>query len=187
MWGASLAGIAFGNSGTHLPHAMSYGVTHLMANVRTAGYPVAAPFVPHGISVIVGAPSIFRYTAEGAPERHLEAAALLGADATAGATPEDAGEVLAGRLVELMRATGMPNGLRGIGFDASRRGRAGRVLRAPGARDRERAPGVEPRGHREHVPRGALVLVADRPRPSIYAPRGELYKPRSAPRRPHPS
>ena len=115
MWGASLAGIAFGNSGTHLPHAMSYGVTHLMANVTTEGYAVAAPFVPHGISVIVGAPSIFRYTAEGAPARHLEAAGFLGADA-AGATPDDAGEVLSARLIELMRATGMPNGLGAIGF-----------------------------------------------------------------------
>ncbi len=116
MWAASLAGIAFGNSGTHLPHAMSYGVTHLMANVTTEGYAVAAPFVPHGISVIVNAPAIFRYTAAGAPDRHLEAAAFLGADAT-GATPADAGEVLATRLVRLMRDTGMPNGLRGIGFD----------------------------------------------------------------------
>ena len=118
MWGASLAGVAFGNSGTHLPHAMSYGVTHLMADVTTAGYAVAAPFVPHGISVIVSAPSIFRYTAEGAPARHLEAAGFLGADA-AGATPDDAGEVLAARLVGLMRATGVPNGLSGIGFDAA--------------------------------------------------------------------
>ena len=118
MWGASLAGIAFGNSGTHLPHAMSYGVTHLMAGVRTEGYDVAAPFVPHGISVIVGAPSIFRYTAEGAPKRHLEAAGFLGADAQ-GATPDEAGEVLANRLVALMRDTGVPNGLSGIGFDAS--------------------------------------------------------------------
>ena len=115
MWGASLAGIAFGNAGTHLPHAMSYGVTHLMAGVTTEGYPVAAPFVPHGISVIVGAPSIFRYTAEGAPARHLEAAGFLGADAR-GATPDEAGEVLATRLIGLMRATGMPNGLSGIGF-----------------------------------------------------------------------
>ena len=118
MWGASLAGIAFGNAGTHLPHAMSYGVTHLMANVTTEGYPVASPFVPHGISVIVNAPSIFRYTAEGAPERHLEAAGFLGADAR-GATPDEAGEVLAKRLIGLMRATGMPNGLSAIGFDAS--------------------------------------------------------------------
>jgi len=75
MWGATLAGIAFGNTGTHLPHAMSYGVTHLMNNITTADYKMASPFVPHGISVIVNAPSIFQYTAEATPERHLEGAA----------------------------------------------------------------------------------------------------------------
>lgn len=115
MWGATLAGIAFGNSGTHLPHAMSYGVTHLMRDIVTEDYAVKAPFVPHGISVIVNAPAIFRYTAAATPERHLEAAMMLGAD-DRGATLEDAGEVLAKRLVELMRATDMPNGLSGIGF-----------------------------------------------------------------------
>ena len=118
MWGASLAGIAFGNSGTHLPHAMSYGVTHLMNDITTDGYPVASPFVPHGISVIVNAPSIFSFTASGAPERHLEAAGFLGAD-DKGATPDDAGEVLSKRLIELMRASNMPNGLTGLGFSAS--------------------------------------------------------------------
>ncbi len=118
MWGATLAGIAFGNSGTHLPHAMSYGVTHLMSNITSDGYPVASPFVPHGISVIVCAPSIFRYTAEGAPDRHLEAANYLGSDSV-GATPDDAGEILSTRLIELMRATHMPNGLGGIGFSAA--------------------------------------------------------------------
>ena len=45
MWGATLAGMAFGNSGTHLPHAMSYGVTHLMHDVSTEGYRIASPFV----------------------------------------------------------------------------------------------------------------------------------------------
>jgi alcohol dehydrogenase class IV len=121
MWGASLAGIAFGNSGTHLPHAMSYGITHLMKDITTTGYPVPSPFVPHGISVIVNAPSIFRFTASGAPERHLEGAAFLGADSK-GATPDDAGEVLANRLVELMRATGMPNGLNALGFSSDQLG-----------------------------------------------------------------
>ena len=86
MWGASLAGIAFGNSGTHLPHAMSYGVTHLMDNITTDGYPVASPFIPHGISVVVSAPAIFQYTAEATKERHLEGAVCLGADVQ-GATP----------------------------------------------------------------------------------------------------
>jgi len=118
MWGATLAGIGFGNSGTHLPHAMSYGVTHLMKDITTEGYPVSTPFVPHGISVIVNAPAIFRYTAEAAPERHLQGARFLLAD-DKGATLDDAGEVLANRLIELMRATHMPNGLSGVGFDKS--------------------------------------------------------------------
>jgi alcohol dehydrogenase class IV len=115
MWGASLAGMAFGNSGTHLGHALSYGITHLMQDITTDGYAVASPFVPHGISVAVSAPAIFRYTAEAAPERHFEAATYLQADLQ-GATPADAGEALATRLIELMRKTGVPNGLSGVGF-----------------------------------------------------------------------
>ena len=115
MWAASLAGMAFGNCGTHLPHAFSYGVTNLMRDVVTDDYPVPSPFVPHGISVVITSPSVFRFTAQGAPERHLEAADCLGAD-TRDATPEDAGEVVAGRIVALMRATGIPNGLEAIGF-----------------------------------------------------------------------
>ena len=115
MWGATLAGIAFGNSGTHLPHAMSYGVTHLMNDIVTDGYPMSSPFIPHGISVIVSAPSIFQYTAEATPKRHLQGAEFLLADAK-GATPDDAGEVLSKRMIELMKATHMPNGLSAVGF-----------------------------------------------------------------------
>jgi len=118
MWGASLAGMAFGNSGTHLPHAMSYGVTHLMSEITTKDYPVQSPFIPHGISVVVSAPAIFRYAAEGAPERHLEAASYLNTDLR-GAGNDDAGEVVAERLIELMKQTGMPNGLNDLGFAAS--------------------------------------------------------------------
>jgi len=115
MWGASLAGMAFGNTGTHLGHALSYGVTHLMQNVTTDGYAVKSPFVPHGISVVVSAPAIFRYTAEAAPERHFEAAGYLQSDLR-GAGSEDSGEALAKRLIELMQKTGVPNGLGGVGF-----------------------------------------------------------------------
>ncbi|MDQ3197406.1 MAG: alcohol dehydrogenase, partial [Pseudomonadota bacterium] len=32
--------------------------------------------------------------------------------------PEDSGEILAGHLIKLMRATQMPNGLSGIGYRA---------------------------------------------------------------------
>jgi len=114
-WAASLAGMAFGNSGTHLPHALSYGVTHLMQDITTEGYEVAPPFVPHGISVVVNAPSVFQYTSEVFPERHLEAAQFLGVE-TEKFTPAEAGEAVSGRIIDLMRKTGMPNGLSGVGF-----------------------------------------------------------------------
>jgi alcohol dehydrogenase class IV len=94
---------------------LSYGVTHLMHDVTTEGYPVKSPFVPHGISVILTAPSIFRYTAEAAPERHFEAAGLLQCDLN-GAGVDDSGEALASRLIELMQKTGAPNGLGDVGF-----------------------------------------------------------------------
>ena len=73
-WGATLAGMAFGNSGTHLPHALSYGVSQMVRDYRPKDYPGERIFVPHGISVIVNSPSAFRFTADVAPERHLEAA-----------------------------------------------------------------------------------------------------------------
>ena len=32
------------------------------------------------------------------------------------ATPQDAGEAIAGRIIELMQATGVPNGIGGVGL-----------------------------------------------------------------------
>lgn len=112
MWAATLAGIAFGNAGCHLPHGMSYSVAGLVRDFCPPGYPEGAPMVPHGMSVIVNAPAVFNFTAEACPERHLEAAALLGGGGQ-DAGPKEAGEVLSNRLVSLMRATEMPNGLLG--------------------------------------------------------------------------
>jgi alcohol dehydrogenase class IV len=114
-WAASLAGIAFGNSGVHLPHAMSYSVAGLVRGYRCAGYPQQEPMVPHGISVVVNAPSVFRATANASPERHLEGAVALGADARGGGT-EDAAEILARELVRLMRATKVPLGIGALGY-----------------------------------------------------------------------
>jgi alcohol dehydrogenase class IV len=115
MWAATLAGIAFGNAGVHVPHAMAYAVAGQVRGFHPEGYPGAEPMVPHGMSVILNAPSVFRHTAPTSPQRHLEAAGDLGAD-VADVSPEDAGTVLADSLVRLMRAVGMPNGLSAVGY-----------------------------------------------------------------------
>jgi len=114
MWAATLAGIAFGNAGVHAPHAMAYAVAGRVRGFRAQGYP-DAPLVPHGMAVAVNAPAVVRHTGALSPERHLEAAALLGIE-TRGAAPGDAGELLATELVRLMRAIGIPNGLEGVGY-----------------------------------------------------------------------
>ena len=115
MYAATLAGIAFGNSGVHVPHGMAYSVAGLVRDFQPEGYPPHEPMVPHGMSVIVNAPSVFRFTACACPERHLHGAACLGAQTT-GAGPEDAGEIVATQLIGLMRATGIPNGVAGVGY-----------------------------------------------------------------------
>jgi hydroxyacid-oxoacid transhydrogenase len=112
---ATFAGIGFGNAGVHLPHGMSYPVSGMVKTFVAEGYPPERPLIPHGMSVILNAPAVFRFTAPADPVRHLEAARLMGAD-VAGAGPGDAGDVLAAAVIDLMRRTGMPNGLAAIGF-----------------------------------------------------------------------
>ena len=68
--------------------------------------------------VILNAPAVFRYTASSDPERHMRAARLLGADIT-GAGPEDAGDLIAERLIFILRQLGVPNGLSGVGYTAN--------------------------------------------------------------------
>ena len=114
-WAATLAGIAFGNSGVHLPHAMSYSVAGLVRDYRCPGYPEEEPLVPHGISVVVNAPAVFRALAPHLPERHLEAARLLGADSEQ-AHPEDAGELISEALRRMMRETRVPAGPAALGY-----------------------------------------------------------------------
>jgi hydroxyacid-oxoacid transhydrogenase len=116
MFAATLAGIGFGNSGVHAPHAMAYAVAGLVRDFHPAGYPGDEAMIPHGMSVILNAPAAFRFLAVANPARHREAAEYLGAD-TRNVTPDEAGDVLAAHLGELMRATGMPRGLRGVGYD----------------------------------------------------------------------
>jgi hydroxyacid-oxoacid transhydrogenase len=115
---ASYAGVGFGNAGVHLPHGMSYPVSGMVRDFRPQGFPVDHPLVPHGMSVILNAPAVFRFTAEACPDRHLVAAGILGADVSR-AKPEDAGKILSDRIVALMQRLKVPNGLRAIGYGKS--------------------------------------------------------------------
>jgi hydroxyacid-oxoacid transhydrogenase len=115
---ASYAGVGFGNAGVRLPHGMSYPVSGNVKSYRAPGYVTDHPLVPHGFSVILNAPAVFRFTASSSPQRHLEAAAALGAD-TVRARPEDAGKILADRITWFMQRLKTPNGLREIGYSAS--------------------------------------------------------------------
>jgi hydroxyacid-oxoacid transhydrogenase len=115
---ASYAGVGFGNAGVHLPHGMSYPVSGQVRAYRAPGYVSDHPLVPHGVSVILNAPAVFRFTGSASPERHLQAAEALGADVSR-ASPGDAGKILADRITWFMQRLRMPNGLRAIGYSSS--------------------------------------------------------------------
>jgi alcohol dehydrogenase class IV len=104
MLAATMAGVGFGSAGVHIPHACAYPTASLKHEYRPPDYDVEDPFVPHGYSVIVFAPSAFRYTFEADPAKHRRAAELLG------------GEDLSEALVELMRDVGAPRGLVEFGY-----------------------------------------------------------------------
>ena len=115
---ASYAGVGFGNAGVHLPHGMSYPVSGHVKSWVAPGYSKDHPLVPHGFSVILNAPAVFRFTASSNPERHLQAAAALGANVS-GVKAADAGKVLADRITWFMRQLNTPNGLKAIGYSSS--------------------------------------------------------------------
>ena len=115
LLGASLAGIGFGNAGVHLAHGMSYPVSGMVRDYVPEGYRSDRPLIPHGMAVVLNAPAVFRFTAPADPVRHLYAAQLMGVDVS-GAAPDEAGELLASALADLMRRAGMPNGLGAVGY-----------------------------------------------------------------------
>jgi hydroxyacid-oxoacid transhydrogenase len=115
---ASYAGVGFGNAGVHLPHAMSYPVAGHVRTYRPAGYGAGQPLVPHGVSVILNAPAVFRFTAPASPDRHLRVAEALGVD-IAQRHAGDAGNVLADRIAWFMQRLGIPDGLAAVGYTSS--------------------------------------------------------------------
>jgi hydroxyacid-oxoacid transhydrogenase len=116
MMAATFAGMGFGNSGVHIPHANAYPIAGMVKDFRPRGYPQDEPMVPHGMSVSLTAPEAFRFSFESAPERHLTAAALLAPDAE---KHNDASEQLPSVLIDLMRDIDIPNGIGAVGYTES--------------------------------------------------------------------
>ena len=135
---STMAGIGFGNAGVHLCHGMSYPIgkftflflrfLHFLATAsqvrsfKPMGYPdMSHPLVPHGLSVIISAPSVFQYTGSSSPDRHWKCASLLASHRNVQLpntyrTKEEAGRVLADEIMEFMSSLNVPIGLRSLGY-----------------------------------------------------------------------
>ena len=113
MAAATFAGMGFGNSGVHIPHANAYPIAGMVKDFRPPGYPQDEAMVPHGMSVSLTAPEAFRFNFESAPERHLRAASLLAPDRE---KVDDPKEQLPTVLTELMQDIGIPNGIGAVGY-----------------------------------------------------------------------
>lgn len=98
---------------------MSYPISGQNPGYKHAGYDVPAPLIPHGVSVAVSAPAVFRFTAASNPRRHLEAAEAFGVDIS-NVKEESAGEVLAEALSKFLADLGdQPAGLKDLGFGSN--------------------------------------------------------------------
>jgi hydroxyacid-oxoacid transhydrogenase len=115
MLAATYAGIGFGNAGVHLCHGMSYPVSGMVRSYQPEGYPKDHPIIPHGLSVALHAPAVFRFTSSANPQRHLQAARALGVNTT-NLREEDASKALVDRLLQIMSRLKVPNGLKALGF-----------------------------------------------------------------------
>jgi hydroxyacid-oxoacid transhydrogenase len=113
---ATLAGVGFGNAGVHLCHGMSYPISGQNPGYKHHGYEIDTPIIPHGVSVAVTAPAVFKFTGPSNPDRHLAAAEAFGKDVS-NVKKESAGEILSEALTEFLIKLGdQPRGLKHLGF-----------------------------------------------------------------------
>lgn len=114
MLAATFAGMGFGNAGVHLPHACAYPIAGRVREYCPPDYPQEEAMVPHGESVSLTAPAVFRFTFPTDPERHVRAARILDPGVESRVQFDDE---LPTVLAELMRDIGTPNGIGALGYD----------------------------------------------------------------------
>ena len=115
---ASYAGVGFGNCRRASAARNVVSGFRQREELSRSGYAADHALVPHGFSVILNSPAVFRFTASANPARHLEAAEALGVD-VARCQAADAGRILSERITWFMQRLKTPNGLREIGYTSS--------------------------------------------------------------------
>jgi len=121
---AAFAGIGFGNAGVHLCHGMSYPISGLNKTgpkYKHPGYVTNAPIIPHGISVALTGPAVFKFTSPSSPDRHRTVLAtfrgLSPSDPELARIPDaDIGSYLFDAIARFLDDLGVPRGLSAVGY-----------------------------------------------------------------------
>jgi len=79
------------------------------------------PIIPHGISVALTGPSVFKFTAPSSPDRHREALAIFRGvsqheDSITRLPDRDVGGALYDAIARFLENLGVPRGLKAVGY-----------------------------------------------------------------------